>query len=784
MPRNNTSRVHGRRWDVSRQPIPQQKRGKEVPKPLPSGAYTTSEYVYALKDYIIDAENSLRAPSSFDDAFDHMPYITGWIRPKVFSTEERGFPRIPTAGLQTVRGYDNKLYYRLSPSDVRAHLLQLAVFFRKDQPMKLDTLPILGIGSVKIADVVSANLDPDDTASGRMLVLYGNGRRARFLSDYWQPSHPRTVVHDIMRKLGCMNYSQLVNRRYKFRLHSRHETALRPLFSCDPGEDMRIQLRNLLRAVRDGVLRSDMVHTRNLNRVHSPGMLNKDELWAVLSTQFNRAVAATSECPHWASQQQVFSTHIPCIPSYRQLWQRDGAHASVIRGASMHAVALSYGQFARAFTGNMMKYFVGLHTQFDATEHLPLDTLRALYIGHTAVKRTFRTVPDSARIYLQMLTRGSSVQMYNPRLPAKLQGRQGIAIPELRAYNCQHTGARVVDEVVSVSGLGNVCPAAVDAHDGRGSFDATYVEQSGVWFRRSDVDNIRRSTRLFGYHEGSRPYRGRSFATDMIGVELEIECPDYDTKQEFINEWQQKNEFLLERDGSLRDTGVEIVGPPLTFESYANGSEQNVWPSILSFLRDKKCTSWMANTRDYHYGMHINYSRSRLNADQQALCVLLVNRFPALFQKVAGRGSNTFSQYNSDVARTTTPTAKSICDDVVRSSRKYSPVHVHDKVLEFRLFRGTLNWDGFRRNIQCVQSVVDFVRKCTGNGEVILSSFTTKEPYLEFVQENAAKYPQLDAFLRNKNLYDEPSTAVNLPVPEDRFETTDDEYGYISVATA
>lgn len=271
--------------------------------------------------------------------------------------------------------------------------------------------------------------------------------------------------------------------------------------------------------------------------------------------------------------------------------------------------------------------------------------------------------------------------------------------------------------------------------------------RDGVDYLLREGESLPRRTHLIGYHGGDRSHHVVPFNEPRIGVELEVCCDTSDpgSRIAFLNEWQERDGFLLERDGSLSDEfGIEIVGPPLRREDY---TEDSAWHRLTQWLRDNDARSWYAAG---DYGMHVNLSRRYMSVAEQTAVVLATHRWSALMTSIGGRRTH-FAEFDTSLSpEVSFDIARVRASRQLSGSGKYYAVHVKRNVLEFRLFRGTLAWSGFMRNIETVWALHDYAKeKCGEFGTVHAEDWTDHTQFVRWV--DAEKYPHLHAFLVAKN---------------------------------
>ena len=216
---------------------------------------------------------------------------------------------------------------------------------------------------------------------------------------------------------------------------------------------------------------------------------------------------------------------------------------------------------------------------------------------------------------------------------------------------------------------------------------------------------------------------------DLFGVELEI-CASNKESLNDICFAAKDHGFIPERDGSLHEQlGVEIVAPPLGLRTYRKGN----WSGFLDDIRGK-AIGWDAGTG---YGIHISIRRSSLTRLQQ---VKFLRFFPVnrkFCEKVTGRGSNGFANYDVVVPWARDPYTGRYAAAAIREGDR----------IEVRAFRATLKKSSFLKNVQFVAALVEFVR-------VVSLRDITAECFCDFVNHPSRRnrYRELVAFLNKKGL--------------------------------
>lgn len=237
-------------------------------------------------------------------------------------------------------------------------------------------------------------------------------------------------------------------------------------------------------------------------------------------------------------------------------------------------------------------------------------------------------------------------------------------------------------------------------------------------------DNDDDSCDVPAYHSQAR-HKCRD-SVERFGVELETFCADaYEVYAKL------PTGFIGERDGSLCSThGLEIVGPPLTLADYPNSA----WKNIVKL----PSRAWDAGRG---YGMHVSANRASFLDDGH------VHRFACLIhdnknfcERIAGRKENDWARYHPRLT--------------LENDSKYSAVNVQSHRCEVRIFRATLKWSTFLKNVEFVAACQRFTR----HSEPLLSNFLDwllGAGCFDLIRSaQALTYPNLHAFLANKKLYE------------------------------
>lgn len=208
---------------------------------------------------------------------------------------------------------------------------------------------------------------------------------------------------------------------------------------------------------------------------------------------------------------------------------------------------------------------------------------------------------------------------------------------------------------------------------------------------------------------------------------------------------------ILKSDGSLQN-GIEIVSCPCSFEVH-----KTIWERLFR-QRPTGLTSWVSGRA----GIHIHISKAALSKLQLGRMLVFVNA-PAndnLITTVAGRAHCDFAKrYPKKVS------------SYKQSLGKFEALNtIHKHTVELRIFRGTLNYDSFLKNIEFAHALVMACGRVGGVRVMTPSECEQSAKFLAFVYGNKRTYPHLYEFLCRKRLLPAHKSAPGSPVVPEVIE--------------
>lgn len=228
-------------------------------------------------------------------------------------------------------------------------------------------------------------------------------------------------------------------------------------------------------------------------------------------------------------------------------------------------------------------------------------------------------------------------------------------------------------------------------------------------------------------------FYGKTSENLYFGIELEIEN---NGDSDYLSDINETSQILYAKsDGSL-DNGVEIVSHPNTFD-YFNETFNTVWNPILN-SKNHGYRSYNTTT----CGIHIHISK-------KAFSTLHLYKFMKFFynndkfiQIISQRDNGRMDRWASNSA-----TGDNIIEKAKNkkgNENRYSAINLQPRnTVEIRIFRGTLEAESFRKNIEFLHALYYFT-KISGMSKLHMDLF------IRYIENNKKQYSNLYRFITKK----------------------------------
>jgi len=182
------------------------------------------------------------------------------------------------------------------------------------------------------------------------------------------------------------------------------------------------------------------------------------------------------------------------------------------------------------------------------------------------------------------------------------------------------------------------------------------------------------------------------------GFELELESPREDAEkvaQTLIDNFDEDEDvFYCKHDGSL-DDGFEIVSHPMTLRAHKTMD----YSDMLAELKKAGCKSHDTTT----CGLHVHVSRSFFTMSETVKLGLFVYFNKSRLETFARRTETSYAKFK--------PVLRSDLKAAGHSDRRYEAINFENaRTIEFRLFKGTLNFETFMATLEFCDAVSRFVK--------------------------------------------------------------------------
>lgn len=194
-----------------------------------------------------------------------------------------------------------------------------------------------------------------------------------------------------------------------------------------------------------------------------------------------------------------------------------------------------------------------------------------------------------------------------------------------------------------------------------------------------------------------------------MGIELEMEkvAPHARRLTERFNEsWDDPMMFYWKHDGSLGYHGAELVTQPATLDAF-----MKLFPFEMLTEANE------LGARSFHYescGFHIHVSRSAFAPSHLWKFIKLQTRSWRELSEFAGRHNTHWASWNSESMDDVSNNTKLYAKDNRRQMQRYTALNFHPiDTVELRYFKGNINPDAVKRNVQIVDAMYQFTRQLT-----------------------------------------------------------------------
>ena len=185
-----------------------------------------------------------------------------------------------------------------------------------------------------------------------------------------------------------------------------------------------------------------------------------------------------------------------------------------------------------------------------------------------------------------------------------------------------------------------------------------------------------------------------------VGIELEIQGKNHCS---FIKKAKEKFDetiFYFKHDGSLDDTGVEIVSQPM---SYNFIKHTDYWYDLFNLMFE-----YGMDDVD-NAGLHFHLDKNYFSESEIAVIDYIVNNFSHSFYQCGGRIFNSNSRYCRTVYKNLEDWGKNTNKD-----NRYQAVNLTNQhTIELRFCESTYEFDVFKERVKLIYAIAQFAKQYT-----------------------------------------------------------------------
>lgn len=198
-----------------------------------------------------------------------------------------------------------------------------------------------------------------------------------------------------------------------------------------------------------------------------------------------------------------------------------------------------------------------------------------------------------------------------------------------------------------------------------------------------------------------------SIMTDLfMGFEIEVEHASNhaDKFMDEAGEVAGDEKFVyLKTDGSLSDSGVEIVTMPATLEAF---TLRMPWDALES-LHSAGARSWAYNS----CGMHVHVSRAAFSPSNLYKFLKFHSVNERWLAEYSGRTTSSYASWSNGDIETIDKHTSQVVKGRLRGTR-YSAINMlNEDTIELRYFKGNILKNGILRNAQLVDAIYEYTKQ-------------------------------------------------------------------------
>lgn len=325
---------------------------------------------------------------------------------------------------------------------------------------------------------------------------------------------------------------------------------------------------------------------------------------------------------------------------------------------------------------------------------------------------------------------------------------------EDNAIQCEDCGCWILDrsDTIYVENVGEICNSCYNNGcyfycDDCGCYyyenNINYCEDDGNYYCDDCIDSHQKNSRIMSYHEFDGNWKQYTTGNEknknnyFIGFELEV-VPKNGSRYneaEALDNLESKLNVIFEEDGSLDDGGFEIISHPQTFE-YIKAKKEN-YKRAFDRMIDLDYISHNAGC----CGLHFHFTRPKNDTEFLRRAWLIFETYKNEIQKLSRRDGD--AHWCHWLSENTSKKIDALCSDYIDTHKdgdRYKAINnTNDNTIEFRLFRGTLNYNTFMSDLEFLNNVYKYANSKIDLCKITWQKLTKGEFITNYVNEHNIK---------------------------------------------
>ena len=221
-----------------------------------------------------------------------------------------------------------------------------------------------------------------------------------------------------------------------------------------------------------------------------------------------------------------------------------------------------------------------------------------------------------------------------------------------------------------------------------------------------------------------------------IGFELEMEHKNNDTsnEEEALDILQRLN-VVFEEDGSLDESGVEVISHPQSY-NYIMKNKDKMKQAFEEVVKLGYISHNSSNC-----GLHFHFTRPKNDVYTIKRIWLILETFKNEIQQITRRNGD--SHWCHWISDETSQKIRALDTNYINNKKDNGRYHAlnntNEKTIEFRIFKGTLNFETFMSDLQFLNNIYKLAKSKIDLCDITWDALTKGEYISKYIKEKGIK---------------------------------------------